>query len=220
MLDLPRHPGIHYLEFAKPESRATLLIPPNFRDDLTFGLVIALHYAGPATPFFGASILTGLIEPGLRELGAIIAAPDCQAGTWDNERSEDQVLELIELLTGYYPIDPKSILLTGYSIGGIGTWYIGSSNQTVFAAAIPMAARPPRSAAQTNWTLPLHVIHGRRDELFPIQDTRDIVQELVLQGAEISLEEVEEASHFETGRYYRPLKKSVPWIRKCWSRDN
>ena len=219
MLELPREPGIHYLEITEPESRATLLLP-NLEDDSPVGLVIALHYAGPVAPFFGASLLTGLVEPGLRELGAIIVAPDCQASTWDNERSEVQVLELLRLLTGYYPIDPDSILITGYSIGGIGTWYIGGRNQGEFAAAVPMAARPPAAVTQTDWALPLHVIHGRRDELFPIQDTRDIVRKLAGQGADVLLEEVEGTGHFETGRYVHPLRKAVPWIRRCWSLQN
>ncbi len=216
MLNLPSEPGIHYLEFTEPESRATLQLP-NHENDSPMGLVIALHYAGPASPFSGASLLTGLVEPGLRGLGAIIAAPDCRADSWDNETSEAQVLELLKLLAGFYSIDPKSVLITGYSIGGIGTWYIAGRNQLKFGAAIPMAARPPALAMQTNWTLPLHVIHGRQDELFPIQDTRDVVRELAGQGAVVSLNEVEEASHFDTGRFYRPLRKAVPWIRRCWS---
>ena len=217
MNDLPGEPGIHYLELAKPSSRLTLALPQNFEQDRPFSLVIALHYAGPVTPFYGSSLLNGLIEPGLRELGAVIAAPDCPEMTWDNERSEALILDLLSFLGAAYPINMKSILLTGYSIGGIGSWYIAGRSQDKITAAIPLAAKPPKGTLDINWTIPLRVIHGSVDELFPIGETRQVVDMLQGQGAAVSFHEVPGASHFETGKFYRPLIDSVPWIRRCWS---
>ena len=215
--ELPREPGIHHLEFFDPASRVTLSLPPDIYKETASTLVIALHYAGPIMPFIGSSLLKDLVEPGLRELGAIIAAPDCQAGAWDNESSEADILELLDLLCSSYAIDKGSILLTGYSIGGIGTWYIAGRNQGEFSAALPMAANPPPWVTEINWTLPTYVIHGLQDELFPIQASRDVVTELRRQGVDITLVEVDPASHFDTGRFYRPLRVAVPWIRNCWS---
>jgi predicted peptidase len=216
MFELPREPGIHHLEISDPPSRVTLSLPADIYKETTFPLAIALHYAGPVVPFYGSSLLKDLVEPGLRELGAIIAAPDCQAGAWDNERGEAHILELLDMLCGSYPIDRRSVLLTGYSIGGIGTWYIAGRNQGKFSAALPMAANPPPAVTELNWTMPIYVIHGLQDELFPIQASRDVVEELKGQGVDITMVEVDPASHFETGRFYRPLRGAVPWIRNCW----
>ena len=217
MFQFPKEPGIYHLETSDPTSRLTLSLPPDIYDETASALVIALHYAGPITPFFGSSLLKNLVEPGLRELGAIIAAPDCQAGAWDNEISEAHILGLLDMLCDSYPIDKRSVLLTGYSIGGIGTWYIAGRNQGKFSAALPMAANPPPGVIDINWTLPIYVIHGLQDELFPIQASRDVVTELSEQGVDITILEVDPASHFETGRFYPPLRSAVPWIRNCWS---
>jgi predicted peptidase len=66
--------------------------------------------------------LTSLVEPALRELRAIIVAPDCNGSDWTQSNSEQDVLELLDHVEAAYNIDPNKTLITGYSMGDIGTW--------------------------------------------------------------------------------------------------
>lgn len=40
-----------------------------------------------------------------------------------------------------YRIDPARTLLTGYSMGAMGTWYLAARHQDIFRAAIPWVRR-------------------------------------------------------------------------------
>lgn len=64
-------------EVLEPGRLYTLAIPASYTGDESVPLVLALHYGGHGAPYFGRGVLTGLVEPALRELEAIIVAPDC-----------------------------------------------------------------------------------------------------------------------------------------------
>jgi predicted peptidase len=179
-------------------------------------LVLALHWGGPLYPYIGGDLLTGLVEPALRELGAIIVAPDRTTESWTDPQSEATLLALLDEIQANYAIDPVRTLITGYSIGGMGTWYMAARNPERFAAAIPIAAPPPPDAADNEWKIPLYVIHGRQDELFPLAETERVVRQLEAQGAAVELAIVDRATHYQTDRFREPLQRAIPWIRRAW----
>ncbi len=51
-------------------------------------------------------------------------------------------LEVLELATKKFNPDPKKIYLTGHSMGGHGTWYLGATYPDKWAAIAPCAAYP------------------------------------------------------------------------------
>jgi predicted peptidase len=177
-------------------------------------VIIALHFGGPMTPFKGGVLLSGLVEPALRELGAIIAAPDCPVDDWTNLQSERAVIALLDHLQNAYSIDSAKALITGYSLGGIGTWHIAARHQDRFAAALPISARPPADAANVEWKIPLYAVHSKRDELFPVELTDATVRHLQAKGASVHLALVDDATHFEVHRFVEPLRATVPWMKE------
>lgn len=196
--------------------RYTIAVPAGYSGDRAVPLVLALHYGGHGTPYYGRDFLTGLVEPALRELGAIIVAPDCTGSDWTQPDSEQDVLDLLDHVEATYKIDPSQTLITGYSMGGIGTWYLAARHQDRFAAALPMAATPPSSALDAAWHIPLYVIHGSQDELFPLGATETAVDHLVTKGVSVELVVLDGVSHYETHRFIQPLQESVPWVQEAW----
>ncbi len=84
---LPGKPGIYEETLALKNTttlRYTLSVPESFSPQQPVPLIIALHYGGTVTPWYGKGYLSILVEPALRELGAVMAAPDCPANGWDN----------------------------------------------------------------------------------------------------------------------------------------
>jgi len=196
--------------------RYTLSIPDDYSGEDAVPLVIVLHYGGHGIPYYGKYLLVDTVLPALKEIGAIFAAPDCPASDWTQPESEEFILELMEFVQREYKIDPRRILLTGYSMGGIGAWYLIKKFQEKFSAVLIMAAAPPENLQDVNWGTPMYVIHGREDELFPVTNTTRAIVQLEELGGIIKYRILERASHYDANRYLTAIKDSIPWLMQVW----
>lgn len=194
------------------ELRYSIRIPENVSDPVP--LIMALHYGGKVTPFYGRGVLEALVAPALQDLGAIVVAPDSINGPWTNEINEAAVLELMDYIARQHSIDPDRTLLTGFSLGGAGTWYIGSRNQSRFRALIPIAGRP---GERTDLAIPAYVIHSRIDDIVPFEPAEKYVEELQAAGAQAEMHAVDDIPHYETARFVGALRAAVPWVQQVWS---
>lgn len=217
MAPFPQDHGVHQITLQSSGRRVTIAISQNYHPGKLIPLILALHWGGPRYPFIGQAILETLIQPALEPLGAIIAAPDCNAEDWANPQSESEVLELLDLLRAAYPLNPSRTLLVGYSLGGIGTWYLAARHPDRFRSAIVISARPVMEVMTGQWEIPLLVLHSRQDEIFSVKDTQKVVEQLQAKGAPISLRILDGITHFETQRFVRPLQEAIPWILQIWT---
>jgi predicted peptidase len=212
-----KKPGI-YKEIFSDDRRYTIYIPEISTENKEPALIMLLHWKGPFYPFKGWEILSGLGIPAFGDLGAIIASPDCPSDRWDDSVSEAYVMDLHRWLLDQYKIKKSKTLIAGYSFGGIGTWYITSRNQGEFGGALPISTRPPE-AINIDWSIPIYVIHGREDEIFPIEYTLKVVELLRKRNADVELKIVEGVTHFETYGFIEPLREAMPWIRRVWGKS-
>jgi predicted peptidase len=196
--------------------RYTLSLPRQSSQTESCPLVVALHYGGKVTPFYSKDFMTSLVQPALQDLEAIIAAPDCPAMGWTNAASEAVVLELILILMEEYNIDATRILLVGYSMGGLGTWYMAARHPDLFSAAIPISAPAEIATTPVIETVPMYVIHGEKDEICPVSEAKKLYEKQMDGGAEIKLAIVADAGHYEISRFVIPLKSAIPWINTIW----
>ena len=208
-------PGIEKRVLQPGQRRYTIAIPKGHSGDQPVPLVLALHFGGPVMPFYGKLILTGLVKPALGEL-AVIVAPDCTARDWTQPQSEADVLALLDSIQDIYSVDPQRTLVTGYSMGGQGAWYLAGRHQERFAAALIMAGLPPSGVLDVEWKIPLYVIHSRQDEVMPLQPTKEAVKELKAKGVSVELVVLEGITHYETSRFVEPLRAARPWIEGVW----
>jgi pimeloyl-ACP methyl ester carboxylesterase len=84
-----------------------------------------------------------LIQPALGELGAVIVAPDSLDGRWSTPANERAVNALLAAVEKNYVIDQKKVIVTGFSMGGQGTWYWGEKYPDRFSAACHCRERRP-----------------------------------------------------------------------------
>lgn len=182
-------------------------------------LVIALHYGGYVTPYYGKGVLVFLVEPALRELSPIVAAPDCPGQGWDNPTSETAIMELVSYLKENYLIDSKRVVVTGFSMGGIGTWYMAARHPEAFSAAIPIAGGSDAQTIKLIGDIPIYVIHSRADTVLPIAQTEKIVAALREQGKKIEFVALQGIDHYDTSAFTPALKGAVPWLKKTWYKN-
>ena len=221
------------------ELRYTISIPAELDTDAPVPLVLALHYGwqGELPEFYGRGLLEPMVEPAFAGLGAIIVAPDCPDIDWHQPRSERAVLALLDEIGSEFAVSPDRIVITGYSLGGMGTWFLAVEHPEVFSAAIPMAAPPllerPDGRLRTSLNrffedgrvtaheaignTPFYAILGRLDEVIPLAPVQEAIEDLKAAGASIEFVIVEGASHYDMGLYVDPLKQAVEWLKQIWS---
>lgn len=216
METLNRSTGIHNQIYLKRNQHYSISIPESAGLESPKPLILVLHWGGFVTPFYGRSILAGLALPALNNLEAFFAAPDCIYGDWENTQSETAVRDLVSFLSDNYNIDKNKIAIIGYSLGGLGTWYIAGRSQDLFSFAIPMACTPPKNTLEIEWEIPIYAIHSRMDELFPFHKTEHIIQRLRRKGVKIEFVPLESSTHYDTSGFIIPLMDSTLWIKQVW----
>lgn len=208
-------PGVHDQTLAQrngPTIHYAISVPPRYRGE-PVPLVLALHFGG-APDGAGRAMLDILIQPALADLGAIVIAPDSVSGGWSTPQNEQAVNALMGAVERSYAIDMRRVVVTGYSMGGAGTWYWAEKYPDRFSAAIPVSGRP--GSAATAWRVPVFAVHSRNDEVNPIAPTEQRIAELKKQGLNAQLVVLTGISHYETNRFVDGLRQALPWIQQIW----
>lgn len=217
----PQSPGMYEETFESSQAgsiRYTLSIPKSYEPGHPRPLVLALHYGGPVTPYYGKGFLTQLVEPGLKKLGAVLVAPDCPSRDWTNPVSDKAVMELLGYIMENYAVDEKRILVTGYSMGGHGAWYMAARHPDFFAAALPMAGSPPPGTLERVAKMPICIIHGADDRVVPIGPTREALEELEARGATVELIVARRVDHYRFSGFVPHLKRAAQWINEQFNK--
>jgi predicted peptidase len=213
------NPGLHYLTLPRvdePAIRYTISIPSHYSPATPVPLILALHFGvrGGDAAGAGGDVVQILIGPALAELGAIIVAPDSVRGDWRSPENEKAVNTLLDMVLAHYSIDKNKIAVTGYSMGGAGSWHFAEKFPERFSAAIPVAGRPPASAS--GWRLPVLAIHSRDDQVVPFDPTEARIAELQKAGVNAKLIALTGITHYQTNRFRNALRQAVPWLREVW----
>lgn len=183
----------------------SLLIPPTYHASKSYALVLCLHGFG----FTGEEYLerwkTRLSEDYL------LACPTYPSGAWFTRRAEELVLATIKEVQARYHVDPNRIFLTGMSNGGIGAWLIGMHHASVFAGIAPMASGLDNVLMPFLANLrqtPIYMIHGKKDQVMPVDLSRSLARELDALGYPYIYRE-HEREHPVAGGHYFP-KEELP----------
>ncbi len=207
-----------------------------------YPLIVGLHYGTTQepglSPYFGLGYVGQLVFPALEDLHAVIVAPDAPEFSWAHPDCEAAVLAVVAQVKKDHAINVKHTLVTGFSMGGQGAWYLGATHPEIFRAAIPMSALPittpvrSRAEAQaarkaldtgTDWAtpllrMPLYVIHSRADETVPVEPVEEAVKTLKGRGADVTLTLIDEVPHHMVPGFIGALEAASPWVRGIWDR--
>jgi predicted peptidase len=113
----------------------------------------------------------------------------------DAERSEQDVMNVLQLMRDEFSVDSNRIYLWGHSMGGAGTYHIAAKYPDMFAG-LGVAAPAPEADAPMNTILnnikhlPIFVLQGDEDAAVPVERTRAWVakmQELGMQHVYVEI---------------------------------
>jgi predicted peptidase len=97
------------------------------------------------------------------------------------ELSEKDVMNVLAMVRKEFNVDARRIYLTGHSMGGAGTYFLGSKHADIWAAIAPvapaafgmMANRVQYLQPLKDAHVPIMVVHGDMDEAVPVATSRD-----------------------------------------------
>ena len=112
------------------------------------------------------------------ERPCFIFAPQCPDENGWGGTTRVNLLKTLKELMRHLPIDPDRVYLTGYSMGGYGTFAILNDEPRMFAAGIPMAGGADVAIARNLRRIPLWIFHGEKDETVPPNDSRAMAKAL------------------------------------------
>jgi phospholipase/carboxylesterase len=184
----------------KPGSRGgfSLYIPEYYTPERAWPLVMALH-GGSGN---GRGFLWSWLRDA-RSQGAILVAPTATGSTWalmGEDTDTPNLARILDLVRGRWNVDPTKLLLTGMSDGGTFCYVTGFESASPFTHLAPIAATfhplmTEIADADRLRGLPVHIVHGRLDWMFPVQGARQTHQLLQAAGAEVTYRELDDLSH-------------------------
>lgn len=216
-INLPSVSGMHDLVFttqAGASMRYTLFLPPQIPRDGTQGLALVLHYGGQPSGFYGRALLEQLFLPTYSKLEAVMIAPVSMGGDWSIVANEQAVLELFAMIETSYNTDFTKRLITGYSLGGVGTWHMISRHPEYFAAAIPISGF--RFIPEKSCDTPIFALHSRADSIFDFKQLEDLIDSLVSNGCNAKVDFIDDIDHYNIPAFAPLLERTIPWLDRIW----
>jgi predicted peptidase len=152
----------------------------------------------------------------------VVLFPQAPAGTyWGMPDNNARVLAALDDALTRYHGDPDRVILTGNSLGGFGTWFLGALHPERFAALVPICGgvrgrapsaeapfarvpddQRPREIARRIGRTPVWIFHGAADWLVPVRFSREMAEELKRAGADVRYTEYPGVGHPSWERAY------------------
>jgi phospholipase/carboxylesterase len=176
----------------------SIYVPEYYTPDRAWPMVMALH-GGSGN---GRAFLWSWLADA-RSHGAIVVAPTAIGSTWalmGDDADTPNLARILDLVEARWHVDRSRRLLTGMSDGGTFCYVSGLRNESPFTHLAPVASTFHPLMAQFADAdrlrgLPIHIVHGRLDWMFPVQTARDADQALRIAGAAVTYRELDDLSH-------------------------
>jgi phospholipase/carboxylesterase len=184
----------------EPGSRGgfSLYVPEYYTADREWPLVMALH-GGSGN---GRNFLWSWLRDA-RSFGAILVAPTATGSTWalmGEDADTPNLNRILDDVRSRWNIDRKRLLLTGMSDGGTFCYVTGLDGASPFTHLAPVSATfhplmAEMADAERLRGLPIFLVHGLLDWMFPVQVARQTHQALAAAGANVTYREIDDLSH-------------------------
>ena len=127
-----------------------------------------------------------------RQFPCIIVAPQCPNDVWWDVDRLNATLDDVLVNNN---IDQTRIYLTGLSMGGYGTWDWAIENPEKFAAIAPVCGGGDPDKVDRIAHIPTWVFHGAKDEVVPLEKSKEMVAALKAAGSIPRFSVYAEADH-------------------------
>ena len=146
-------------------------VPKDYNKSKPWPLLVVLHGLGDGP----------IVAPSIDSMVQI--GPFGRGDLWYRDLGEKDVLECLELAKQIFNIDPDRIYLSGFSMGGAGTFDLGLKYPDIWAACAPVCGRITDSNRVANAKNLAFWIHtGSEDEVVPAKYSKKTYEKAVELG--------------------------------------
>ena len=176
----------------------SVYVPEDYDPARCYPLLMALHGGSG----HGRLFLWSWVREA-RSRGVIVVAPTATGDTWSLMEPDVDAKHLARVLAhvaANWQLDRSRLLLTGMSDGGTFTLLGGIDEHSPFTHLAPVAAsfHPlllTMAQPQRMLKLPVYLVHGARDWMFPVSVARSAYGALDAAGARVTYREIDDLSH-------------------------
>ena len=176
----------------------SLYVPEYYDAARAWPLVVALH-GGSGN---GAAFLWSWLREA-RTRGFILMAPTAKGSTWslmDPDIDRENIDAMVTEVGKSWNLAPDLRLMTGMSDGGTMSYVLGLRGDCRFSHLAPIAASfhplmMGMASAERVRGLPIHIVHGARDWMFPPEMAQMARLSLEQAGAKVVYREIVDLSH-------------------------
>jgi poly(3-hydroxybutyrate) depolymerase len=161
-------------------------------------VVTPMGYRGLSQPYYGSRYQ--IARPGA-------AAPAAGWTAQEDERAEQDVLFVMDLVAKEYKVDPSRVYLHGQNPSGSGALYLAQKYPDRFAAVVVSSAPivyDNYPFDRIKGKLALLVIHGDQDNVNPIGASQKMAEAARAAGVETEYATVPGGTHLEAYLMYAP----------------
>jgi predicted peptidase len=192
-------PGEHARTFSgvvrKPVSlRYLLWMPRTARPAGGWPLLLFLHGSGQRGDDLAQVKVHGPPKDAqaVADRGFVLVAPQVPEGlAWDSDSLEALRAHLVAQL----PVDADRVLMTGLSMGGIGTWNYAADYPDRLAAIAPVCGIGDIDRAARVARLPIWAFHGARDTAVPFAGAQEMVDAVRAAGGHVKFTVYADVGH-------------------------
>ena len=193
--------------------RYQVYVPRDYTPDEAWPVILFLHGAGERGSDGLIPTEVGLgtaIRRNLSRWPAIVVFPQVPLSrSWGDEPAA-AAMEALEATIDEYSVDESRQYLTGLSMGGFGTWYLGFHHPTRWAAMVAIcsfvrgpanypnylpAENPVKTLARKIDHIPIWIFHGDADRVVPVESARMLNAALQEESAEVYYTEYPGVGH-------------------------
>jgi predicted peptidase len=192
--------------------RYVVSVPADWNADRTWPVVLFLHGSNERGEDGIVQSEVGLalaVRKHPERFPAIVVMPQCRPGVdWSSPAMEAQILAALDASTKEFHGDPRRVYLTGFSMGGYGTWSIAAKYPNRFAAIVVVCGgiqwpTPPRITKEEPYAaiarkvaeIPIWVFHGNADRNVFVTESREMVKLLRELHADVRYTEYDGVAH-------------------------
>lgn len=207
---------------------AQCFLPPGYTPEKKWPMIVYLHGRNSKNPPYHRWSSRALHDSLADGYGVILVRAHGRGNTGYSGIGRQDVLRCIQLAKDTFSVDEDRMYLCGFSMGGMGTWHVGTRHPELFAALGVMSgardyhtrmdketlskltrwgrfqqeARSSFTQAEQLLTTPVFAIHGELDGSVSVDGERYGVGMLQRWGYDVRYYEVPGAYHIDTRKFH------------------
>ncbi len=162
-----------------------------------------------------------------REFPCFLLAPQCRDTSYwvETPRAFDRaaprqspglmmqvVIRAVDDVIAHFPVDERRLYLTGLSMGGYGSWDLGTRLADRWAAVAPICGGGDELYADRLAGVPVWAWHGDADDVVPVGKSRKMIEAIRAAGGSPRYTELPGVGHDSWTPAYTADDGVIPWL--------